>query len=69
MNNKIDINQISQELLELYIETKDIEKAVEIFVDKELKKLEGKETLENTLNQFNSYEFKEIGRASCRERV
>lgn len=88
MNNKVDINQVSQEILDLYIEIKDIEKAIEIFIDNQIKELEGeidftefksiilsqlkasktlayvqdkneiKETLDNTLNQFE-YDFKD----------
>ena len=88
MNNKIEIKQKFQEFNNLIIETKDIGKAVEIFIDNQIKKLEGevdfaelktlllsqlkasktltylqdkneiKETLENTLNQFE-YHFKD----------
>jgi len=41
MNKKINIQQISQEIYTLYIQTKDIKKAVEIYLENETKEWEG----------------------------
>lgn len=41
MNKKINIEQILQEILNLYIQTNDIEKAIEIFLEDEIKEFEG----------------------------
>lgn len=42
MQDKINIEKVFQEILNLYIETKDIEKAVEIYFDNQIKEFEGK---------------------------
>lgn len=41
MNSKIKISNIFQDVLNLYIETKDIEKAVQIYFENETKEIEG----------------------------
>lgn len=41
MDNKLNITEIFQDILNLYIKTKDIDKAVDIYLENETKELEG----------------------------